>query len=124
MKVFIPWRFPSLNDVIAKTRANRYSGARQKKKLTTKVAKYTMGLPPLENGPYLWCFEWHEQNRRRDPDNIASAVKFIFDGLKQSGVIANDGWAVVGVIEHRFVVDAKCGVLVETFELDNCHPER
>lgn len=42
---------------------------------------------------------------RRDPDNIAAAVKFIWDGLVEAGVIPNDGWKENGGWSNHFEVD-------------------
>ena len=36
------------------------------------------------------AFEWFEPNKRRDPDNIRAAAKFIMDALVWNGIIKND----------------------------------
>ena len=48
---------------------------------------------------------WYEPDRRRDPDNIAAAIKFVLDGMVNVGLIPNDGWKNIAGIEHRFAVD-------------------
>jgi len=35
---------------------------------------------------------WYEPNRKRDPDNVASAIKVMLDALVESEIIPNDGW--------------------------------
>lgn len=49
---------------------------------------------------------WYMVNRKKDPDNIAHAAKYIFDGLQAAGVLPNDGWKNVGGgLLHQFAVD-------------------
>jgi len=115
--ILIPGEFPGLNEVTAANRSNRYAGASQKRRSTDAVAMYVKAhrLRPLFQRRYRWRFIWYCTDRRRDPDNIASACKFVFDGLQKAGILDNDGWQQVGEICHRFVVDITPGVLVEAF---------
>jgi len=54
------------------------------------------------------AFHWFEKDRRRDHDNIASAVKFIFDGLRKCSIFGGDGWKhISGGFAHNFSVDSK-----------------
>ena len=48
---------------------------------------------------------WYCKDKRRDPDNVAAAVKFIWDGLVAAGVIENDGWTQNAGWTNRFEVD-------------------
>ena len=115
---FLEGRLPGLNEVTAQNRANRYAGAKQKKAIENALVAQLYDAPPLP-GFCRWRFTWYEADRRRDPDNIASAVKFIFDALQAAGVIENDNWLCVGAgIEHRFEVGAPVGVLVEAIEFE------
>ena len=116
-KLWIPGRLPGLNAVIDANRCNIYKGATLKKRAdeAVRVAVREAGnFTPLD-GCYHWRFTWRCENQRRDPDNIASACKFVFDGLQHTGIITNDGWATVRSIEHRFECDAP-GVLVEVLK--------
>ena len=45
---------------------------------------------------------WMETDRRRDPDNISSGIKFILDAFVHAGIIENDGWKQVKSIKHNF----------------------
>ena len=116
--MLIPGEFPGLNEVTAANRANRYAGAKQKRRSTDSVAMYIKArrVKPLLARRYSWRFTWYCSDRRRDPDNIASACKFVFDGLQKAGILENDGWSQVGEIHHRFVVDIEPGVLVEAID--------
>lgn len=117
MIFFISGRLPGLNAVIEANRRNRYAGAETKKNATQSVLLQVRDVQPI-HGCCDWYFMWHCSDRRRDPDNIASAVKFVFDGLIAAGVIDNDGWKQVRTITHRFVVDpGNVGVEVEAREI-------
>lgn len=50
---------------------------------------------------------WIEPDERRDPDNVASAVKFIFDGLVKAGVLYDDKRKNIKNIYHDFDIDRK-----------------
>lgn len=89
----IPWKLPGLNDYISALDHNRYSGAKLKKDtelgIRACIRKY---MPSNLKIPYRVQVEitFYEPNRKRDYDNIESAVKFIMDALVQEKVILND----------------------------------
>lgn len=102
--LIIPTRLPSLNDLINAMNHNRYSGAGIKRKAEREIeSTITMTCDKLGHG--YWLFEWHEYNKRRDPDNISSAHKYILDCLQTMEVIPNDNWAYVKEIHDRYVDD-------------------
>ena len=84
-------KLPSLNEVIDANRANPRAGAKLKRKVQSDIgwAIHHFNLRPME-GPVSVSIEWHEPNRRRDVDNITSAVKFILDALVSCGVLDGD----------------------------------
>jgi len=110
--VFLAGRLPGLNEVTAQNRRNRYAGAKQK---ATVEAALLAQLPrgPILSGGLRWRFTWYEADKRRDPDNIASGVKFVFDALQAAGLLPNDNWQYIAGLEHRFIVSVPVGVLVE-----------
>jgi len=64
------------------------------------------------------AFHWFEKDRRRDHDNIASAVKFIFDGLRKCSIFGGDGWKhISGGFAHNFSVD-KANPRIEIYILE------
>lgn len=93
----IPFRLPSLNEVIGANRKTPYAGAKLKREteeqllLLIKSAKL---LPVTQ--PCIVHMLFIEPNRRRDADNVESAKKFILDALVKSGVLLNDNprWVV------------------------------
>jgi hypothetical protein len=76
-------------------------------------------VKPVEEACAL-IFVWHEENKRRDHDNVAGmSTKFILDGLRASPVFGNDGWKWVnGGILHKTIlaVDKKPKVGVYIME--------
>lgn len=102
----IPGELPAMNEMIGQNRLNVYAGAALKKRATKWVegAVKSAGVQEIAEKVDLRC-TWYCKNRRKDPDNTASAVKFILDGLVSAGVLENDGWKNVGRISHEFAID-------------------
>lgn len=100
---------PSLNEHDNANRTNRYSGASVKKKATHACHLYIKKA--MNNGfkfdsqPVNLQITWYAENRRKDKDNIAFAVKYIFDGMVNAGLIKNDGWKQIGNWENIFEID-------------------
>lgn len=112
-ELFIPFTFPSLNEVFDKCKSNFHMYAKIKRTLTRDVAMCCkeQKIQPMESCA-LWCI-WHEKNQRRDPDNVFSAVKFILDGLVSAGVLTDDRWKQVKGMTHTLEIRPdKPGVLV------------
>lgn len=59
---------------------------------------------------------WFEKNKKRDPDNIASFIKFIFDALQKGEVLKNDGWNEIIGWENKFEISDKRGVKVRLLD--------
>ena len=54
-------------------------------------------------------FAWHIKNKRRDPDNIRSADKYVLDALVQSEVIPDDNLKhIVGFLGDIFILNKDC----------------
>jgi len=119
MNIWIPAKFPSLNEYINAERRNRFLGAKMKKEWTSLVEdtmKTRMILrdyiPPTKF-PMGIKFIVHEQNTRRDIDNVAAMVaKFSLDGMVKAGVLPDDNQKYINKIEFEFVIDGKVGVEV------------
>lgn len=62
-------------------------------------------------------FTWYEPNKRRDPDNVVFAKKFILDGLVRAGILENDGWRIVTEFSDKWIV-SKSRPRVELFIVD------
>lgn len=94
---------PDLNTYINAERTNRYMAAKIKKEATDLVAWSVMRLPEITK-PSNYHFHWIVSSKRKDPDNVAFAAKFIFDGLVVAGKLKNDNMAWVKGIYHTYSV--------------------
>lgn len=114
----IPGRLPGLNDVVPKMdrgfRARAY--AKEKRAWTETVALLAKAnkIPTLSR-VRVGCI-WRETNRKRDPDNVASAKKHIMDGLVLAGVLGNDGWKNIAGFSDDFEIGGAIGVEVTLTE--------
>jgi hypothetical protein len=104
--LFIPGTFPTLNDYIDAERKHRLMAAKMKENETYRVKLLSTKLPKFTQ-PCKFVFTWHEKDRRRDPDNIIFAKKFILDGLVAAGVIPNDTQKWVLGFAESIIIDPK-----------------
>jgi hypothetical protein len=97
---------PTLNEIISKARAGKFVSAQLKKKWHKKIGPYVTLAPKLHGKVYVevvWCVK----NRRRDPDNIESAQKYILDALVEQNRIEDDSLKIIQspAIHHFQVTD-------------------
>lgn len=105
-KLTICGRFPSLNEYIDAERGIRYMAAAMKREYTDRVSEAAIAQDmPTFKQPVFVVIDWYERDRRRDPDNIRFAAKFILDGLVRAGVLVNDNQRWILGIEDRYHVD-------------------
>lgn len=102
--IFIPHKFPSLNDYIDAERKNRFMAAKIKKDETELAASYFKKLPSIDE-PVFIQFVWREANTRRDPDNIIFAKKFILDGMVAAGYLPNDTQKWITGFDETWTID-------------------
>lgn len=123
MSFTINRKLPSLNDVIAKNRANKYIGAKFKADIEEAIGwdiKQAMSsgkLKPVEK-PCEIHIEWYEATKRRDVDNIQSSQKFILDALVKNGILQNDNRKWVKQIRHTIFNSDIDYVAVRIFECE------
>lgn len=93
--------------------------ARKRIKESVNIA-YRYGYAKKKlNFPVIVEITWYEKNKRRDPDNVAFAKKFVLDSLVESGTFPGDGQRyVLGFIDH-FRVDSKNPRIEITIHEDN-----
>ena len=106
---FIPYVFPSMNQVIDNTKKHWSKYSHKKKVYQEKVCWLIRAerLKPMEFIDIELI--WHEKNKRRDPDNMGGfGRKVILDALVDMGILENDGWKCVGQIIEDHVI-AKLG---------------
>lgn len=107
-KFTIPGKLDGLNQYTQANRTNLYKGAKLKRdneQVVMEAALYQR-IKPINN-PVFIKFFWYEPNTRRDKDNIASAKKFILDGLVKVSILPDDGWKYIKGFSDDFDVDKK-----------------
>lgn len=103
-KTRIGLKLPSYNEYNTAMRKHRQVGAAMKVEVESSIAWYLKKLQRVSR-PVHVTFVWHEENRKRDKDNVAFAKKFIFDALVTAGVLPDDGWRWVDGFADKFEVD-------------------
>lgn len=115
-------KLPSLNDVIATNRGNKYAGNAYKQSIQEligweiKQALTKKTLKPVTK-PCVIYIDWHEKDKRRDVDNIHSSVKFVLDAMVSNKVLINDSRRYVKQVYHEIIDDTKTFVVVRIEEL-------
>lgn len=106
IKIVIPGTMPGFNEIVEVSKQGRgkYQPYNDMKRENTESVAWLSKKVPKKKKIFL-DITWIEKDKRRDPDNIASAVKFIWDGLVEAGVIKNDGWKENGGWTNKFEVD-------------------
>jgi Holliday junction resolvase RusA-like endonuclease len=100
---------PTLNDIIATARRHHFASASQKKFWTNAVALACANMMRFDGEVHLE-FVWFVKNRRRDPDNITAAQKYILDGLVKVGILTDDNFGVVkSPVIHWFELSSTDG---------------
>lgn len=111
----IKGRMPDLNDYLHGERiAIRKNGKfttkgnvlkqENQKKVVVSVRSQLMGIHI--NKPVKLHYDFYEQDKRRDQDNVSSfARKVIQDGLVKGGLLENDGWKNISGSSELFYVD-------------------
>lgn len=94
-------KYITLNEYVNKCRRNKYEAADYKKKIEYQTRMFITSLPTFKKRVSI-DFLWVEVNKRRDPDNIAFAKKFILDSLVESGKLKNDTQQYIKGFSDRF----------------------
>ena len=103
--IVIPRELPDLNQIIAESK-NHWGSYSTLKKTNTQIVAYCAKQATKRRYKKIDLdITWYCKDKRKDKDNIMVGVKFVLDGLVMAGIIQNDGWAHVGEIRHRFMVD-------------------
>lgn len=112
-KLIIKEKLPSFNEYNNTSRHNPYAANKLKQQTQALITCHinNAGLKPC-NGIVDIDFVWQEKDRRRDPDNIYSAKKFILDALVKSKVLKDDGQRFVGNFTDTLVKGENYGVMV------------
>lgn len=116
-ELWVPGPLPGMNEVIAAAKGSGGRGrayAAMKADWTDRIFWLAKAAKLQPVGPVVFEFTWFEATRKRDPDNVSAAKKFILDGLVKAGVLQGDGWAhVIGFSDRWFTgVSPGCRVYI------------
>lgn len=103
--IIVEGGFPSLNDVIRDAKKHHMAYAKLKKEHTERVERILIDNNCVPLRPYddvCVSFLYGETKKRRDPDNITVAQKFILDAMVNVGMIEDDTRDHVLELNHRF----------------------
>lgn len=106
MKLIIQGEMPTLNEYVNAERRNRFLAAKIKKTETERV--YWLCKEQrlsLITSRRIFVFVWYLKNKKKDPDNVAFAKKFVMDGLYSAGIIYNDTQEWVEGYIDLFAID-------------------
>lgn len=115
MRLTIHGDLPGLNEYTAACRTHPKAGARMKADAEAIILPQLAGVPPIA-GPVRVACEWHTKDRRRDPDNIAFARKFLLDAMVTAGVLAGDGRRHILGFSDEFAVSKSDPRVVVTLD--------
>lgn len=112
-KLLIDEKLPSLNDYIAKINRNKHIGNKFKHDVQERINWYirASNIKPIKCRVDIDIY-WHEKTKRRDVDNIYSAIKYLGDSLQIMGIIENDSQRFIRNIHNYLVEDKKDYVIV------------
>lgn len=102
----IAGKLPSLNDYISAMNSHRHAGNALKRKSQDVIGWHIRGanLRPVRN-PVQVRIVWWEPTKRRDPDNVTAATKFILDSLVECRILPDDSQRTIREITHRIEHD-------------------
>lgn len=114
-------RLPGLNEYIKDINNNRFKGNKLKQNTEEMISSgiYAALLRKTlkrVSVPVYISFFWHEKTRRRDPDNVVFAKKFILDALQKCGILHNDCQKYIKGFKDEIVYDGEDFVYIEIFE--------
>lgn len=112
MKVTVPGKFPGMNDIVAAAKKHYACYSKMKRENTQLFSLVTRNIPKVEGQADI-IFTWNFKNKRRDPDNMMAAQKFILDGLVENGVLQNDTITYIHSINHSFNLSDSDSVQIE-----------
>lgn len=112
-------RLPSLNDYINKCKHNRHIAAKFKSQIDRNICWEILAqLRDVKiTKTVIIHITWIEENKRRDVDNVYSAIKYIQDALVKMQVLANDGVKNVIDVDNQIVYAKESKVIVRIEEV-------
>ena len=114
--VTIRGKLPSLNEYIEAERTNRHIAAKIKRETDQLICWQIGRMKPITSKICI-RFIWYEETKRRDPDNVCFAKKFILDAMQKCKKLKNDNPAWIAGFQDDFVYGRGQGVVLEIMEV-------
>lgn len=115
--VIIKGKLPSLNEYIEAERTNRHIAAKIKRETDQLICWQIKQMKQIKAKIRI-KFTWYEEKKRRDPDNVRFAAKFILDAMQKCGKLPNDNAAWIdGFDGDDYVYGRGQGVMIEFREV-------
>ena len=123
-KFVIDGKLIGYNEYGNQQRTNYYKANKTKRSIQDDLrrqilAQVKLPIRTIKTQVNVHC-HWIEPNKKRDKDNISSAIKFILDTLVHMRLLKNDGWQQIGDIKHTFVHNTQSNggviVILDTIE--------
>lgn len=113
MMFTIPFSIADYNEYVNASRTNKFLAAKLKKDEGQKVALFCKNLKlPKDTQFDLEC-HWQTSSARKDSDNVYSGIKFILDGVVESGRLQNDTYRFIRNIAHfRTIGKSDCVTII------------
>ena len=116
ISVTIRGKLPSLNEYIEAERTNRHIAAKIKRETDKLICWQIKHMEEIRTKIRI-RFVWYETTKRRDPDNVCFAKKFILDAMQKCGKLKNDNPAWIAGFSDDFVYGMGQGVTMEIMEV-------
>lgn len=113
-KIVIDYKLDNWNDTIKYNRADKYVGAREKKREMNIVKLFLLNTPKIEKYPIKLKCIWHTTNMGSDLDN--KSLKVVLDEMQELGILENDNCKHINEINHKVVRDIKDFLIMEIEE--------
>jgi len=104
-KFVIRGELPSMNEIIKETKRWKSAYNSNIKSVSTNLCKLSCLKLQKIDFKAFFLITFYCKNKKKDPDNIDVAKKFIFDGMVNAGKLKNDGWKQIGGFHPEFYVD-------------------
>ncbi len=93
---------PTGNQIIRKSRNNRYAAGKNKKDWEQWLSGLIVGKQKFPGEIYLE-YHWHlDRFNQRDPDNVAFGCKYIHDALVVCEIFVDDSLKYIKAYNHHF----------------------
>lgn len=114
VKIVIEGELVDLNSYIDAERGHRMVAAKLKELYTNFVRYQTLNCKPITLYPVVIQIDWYTKDKKKDPDNVSFAKKFILDAFVINKILVNDGRNQIEGFRDNFYVD-KVAPRIEVF---------